>query len=399
MRKESLDNFRVSIFSSFKDLFFIAPYMFTRALSMLINLWILAYLINNYQYSTLAIARFIIYGFIVEFLRNIYLINFSAIPKKLRDVKHIFNSNNTLIVIFCAGFCSYFSYKDTNSLILSLFIFAITFLLSYDVDVIRANNNKQPINQYLFLIGLSLSFVLSISFTNKDDLINPFIVLALPLFITALYNLIFLIINFNSFKKSGFLALQSANIYSFDYRLIILGFFPGFILNIPLTFISRDNSLLLDLSLIGRTFNLFVSILPIINNLALKGFFNRNKKFLFNNQRYLLLIFQIGIGSIVAFLGLIFLNLFLDKNISVNLYFYALSLFISFSIFHSGILLPIKYNNFISNKIKNLYFLFVCILFYLIGRNIILISFNPLFVLVLFQSFILILSYKFISKK
>ena len=79
-------------------------------------------------------------------------------------------------------------------------------------------------------------------------------------------------------------------------------------------------------------------------------------------------MFQITLGSFVAFFGLIFFNLFLDKNISINFYFYALSLFVSFSIFHSGVILPKKLNNFIPNKIKNFYFLFVCVLFYLIGK-------------------------------
>ena len=130
--------------------------------------------------------------------------------------------------------------------------------------------------------------------------------------------------------------MKSQNIYSLDYKLVILGIFPGFILNIPLTLISGNNPILLDLSLIGRTFNLFVSIVPIVNNLALKGFFNRNKKFLFNNERFFLVMFQITIGSFIAFFGLIFLNLFLDKNISINLYFYALSLFVPFQFFIQG---------------------------------------------------------------
>ena len=126
----------------------------------------------------------------------------------MRDDHQIFNSNNTFIAILCSGFCGYFSLRDTNSIIFSILIFIITFLLSFDIDVIRGNNKKQPINQYLFLSGLFASLILLIIFKNKNDLITPFLVLVLPLMFTAFYNLIFLLKKINLLKKKSFLSFE-----------------------------------------------------------------------------------------------------------------------------------------------------------------------------------------------
>ena len=47
---EGLNNFNLGLLSNFKELYFIFPYMLSRGITMLINLWTFAYIINNYLF-------------------------------------------------------------------------------------------------------------------------------------------------------------------------------------------------------------------------------------------------------------------------------------------------------------------------------------------------------------
>ncbi len=389
-----------SIFSKYKELYFIFPYISSRAVTMLLNLWTLAYIINNFEESAFSISRYMIYGFIVDFLRNIYIINYSRIPFENRDFNNIFSSINLLISLGCSLICSLFIYNETRSFILSLTLFFITLFVSFDIDVIRANNKKQPINQYLFLLGLIVGIFVLLINSGIDNIGISFWALLQPFLITAIHNAVFLFNKLKLLNKMDILKkLILENLNKINFKPLFLALLPGFILNAPLTLVTGNNNLLLNLSLVNRIFNLFVSIIPIINNLSLKGFFERKKHLFFNNERIFMLICQVSFGSMVSICGFIFLNLFLGNNITLNLYFYGLILFISFSIFHSRIILPKNVNNSLSSTLQNFYLIFISVLFILISKILVVNKILAIFFLVLFQSLILVISSRLITNK
>lgn len=386
------------IFSNYKQFNFIFPYMLSRAVAMFLNLWTFAFIINNFAQSALPISRYMIYGFIVDFLRNIYVINYSRIAIKNRDVNNIFSSINLIISLGCSLICGLFIFYDTSSIILPLAVFFITFFIGFDLDVIRANNKNQPINQYLFLIGLLFGIVILLINPETDYIYLPFWVLLQPFLITSIHNAFILFHKFVLINKDKILQnLILENLYKYDYKSILIALLPGFILNAPLSIIIGNNNLLLNFSLVIRIFNLFCSVIPIVNNLSLKGFFEEKKYLFFNNTRVFMFSFQLSFGFVVSIIGFIFLNIFLGDNISVNLYFAALTLFGSFSLFHSRIILPKNVYNSLSSKLQIFYLIFVSTLFYIICRELVPIGNTAILYMISLQSLIFVISSRFIT--